>query len=254
MSGIKAVPLALTWLTSRPIAHRGLHDISAGVVENTASAFNAAIAGNYAIETDLQVSADGEAMVYHDYALGRLTEGSERLSTLPAAQIKAAPFKVGNDRILTLGGLCDLVAGRVPLVIELKSDFNGDIRLAARAVEVLKNYPGPFAVMSFDPAQVGAVRRIAPGFTRGIVAASRFVHAGGRPLSRTDWFRLTYLLHAPWTRPHFVSYAADDLPSIAPGIARGLGLPLITWTIRSDADRRRVLRYCDQVTFEGFRA
>ena len=245
---------SLPWLTSRPIAHRGLHDISAGIVENTGSAFTAAIAGNYAIETDLQLSADGEAMVYHDYALGRLTEGSERLAALPAAQIKAARFKAGNDRILTLGELCERVAGRVPLVIELKSDFNGDTRLAARTVEVLKNYAGPFALMSFDPRQIETVRALAPHLTRGIVAASRFVHAGGRPLSRTEWFRLTYLLHAPWTRPHFISYAADDFPSITPAIVRLLGVPLITWTIRSAADRQRALRYCDQVTFEGFRA
>ena len=244
----------LQWLTSRPIAHRGLHDTAAGIVENTASAFNAAIAGNYAIETDLQISADGEAMVYHDYALGRLTDGDARLSTLPAAQIKVTRFKVGSDRILTLQELCEWVAGRVPLVIELKSDFNGDTRIAARAAEILKSYAGPFAIMSFDPAQIIAVRRIAPALPRGIVAASRFVHAGGRPLTRWEWLKLTYLLHAPSTRPHFISYAADDLPSVTPRIARALGLPLITWTIRSEADRQRVSRYCDQVTFEGFRA
>ena len=76
-----------------PIAHRGLHDAAAGVIENTASAFAAAIAGGYGIETDLQISADGEAMVHHDDALGRLTEGSGRLAAMTAAEIEAVPFK-----------------------------------------------------------------------------------------------------------------------------------------------------------------
>ena len=103
------------WLTARPIAHRGLHDLAAGVVENTASAFEAAIAGRYAIETDVQISADGEAMVHHDDALGRLTEGMGRLAELSAAQIKSIQFKATADRILTLGELLDLVAGRATL-------------------------------------------------------------------------------------------------------------------------------------------
>jgi glycerophosphoryl diester phosphodiesterase len=244
----------LPWLTEKPVAHRGLHDISAGIVENTASAFNAALAGGYAIETDVQISADGEAMVHHDGALGRLTEGDAKLTTLTAAEIKAVRFKVGSDRILALGELCDLVAGRSTLVIELKSDFDGNTRIAARTAEVLKGYSGPVAVMSFDPAQIVALRAAAPHLTRGITVASRFVQAGGRQLSYMEWFRLTYLLHVPHTRPHFLDYAADDLPSLTPRVARMLGVPVLTWTIRSDAERRKVLPYADQITFEGFRA
>jgi glycerophosphoryl diester phosphodiesterase len=240
-------------LTARPVAHRGLHDISAGIVENTASAFNAAIAANYAIETDLQISADGEAMVYHDEALGRLTEGSERLAALPAARIKQAPFKIGSDRILTLAELCELVAGRVTLVLELKSAFNGDLRIAGRAIEVLKNYSGPVAVMSFDPALIVEVRRLAAGLPRGIVVASRFVQAGGRIINWWESVRLAYLLHVPFSRPQFISNAADDLPSLTSRVARALGVPLITWTIRSETQRQRMLPYADQITFESFR-
>src|SRR5665647_91845 len=98
----------LDWLTARPIAHRGLHDAAAGVIESTAPAFNAAIAGGYGIETDLQLSGDGEAMVHHDDALGRLTEGSARLVDMTAAAIKAVRFQRSADRILTLGELCEL--------------------------------------------------------------------------------------------------------------------------------------------------
>src|SRR5450759_1567951 len=139
----------LAWLTARPIAHRGLHDAAAGVIENTASAFSAAIAGGYGIETDLQISADGEVMVHHDDALGRLTSGTGRLADLSAAEIKAVRFKASPDRILTLGELGARVAGRATLVLELKSHVDGDRRLVQRAAAVLANYAGPAAVMSF---------------------------------------------------------------------------------------------------------
>ena len=242
----------LRWLTERPVAHRGLHDISAGIVENTASAFNGAIAGHYSIETDLQISADGEAMVHHDDALGRLVEGSAKLATLPAAEIKAARFKTGSDRILTLGELCDLVAGRVPLVIEFKSHFDGDTRLAARAAAVLKTYKGHAALMSFDPRPIEALRLIAPALPRGIVAMRRYDDWPG--MTPAQQRNLALFLHAPRSRPQFISYQASDLPAPVPTIARLFGLPILTWTIRSEAERRRALRYCDQVTFEGFRA
>jgi len=240
------------WLTERPIAHRGLHDAGAGIIENTASAFHAAISHGFGIETDLQISADGEAMVHHDYSLGRLTDGNERLAALPAEKIRAARFKTSTDRILTLGEVCELVAGRVPLVLELKSEFNGDTRIARRTAEVLKTYAGPVAAMSFDPDQTAVLRTIAPALPRGIVVASRFVHVNGRKLSRADWFRLAYMLHLHRTRPNFIAYAADDLPAATTAAARLLGMPLLTWTIRSQAERNRVMRFADQVIFEGF--
>src|SRR5476651_1830880 len=133
------------WLTARPVAHRGLHDPASGMIENTPSAFSAAIAGNYGIECDLQITADGEAMVHHDEALGRLTDGAGRLDTMTAEALRRVAFKSTADRMLTLSELCDLVAGRSTLVIELKGSFAGDTRLAARTAEVLAGYGGPVA-------------------------------------------------------------------------------------------------------------
>src|SRR5258706_457114 len=142
------------WLTARPIAHRGLHDAPSGVIENTSSAFRAAIAGGYSIECDLQISADGEAMVYHDDALGRLTDGAGRLDTMTAEALQRIAFKSTADRMLTLGELCDLVAGHTTLVVELKGRFAGDARLAARTAAVLAGYGGPVAGMSVDPGLI----------------------------------------------------------------------------------------------------
>src|SRR5882757_9473503 len=117
------------WLTARPVAHRGLHDLARGIIENMPGAIRAAIDGNFSIEVDLQLTADGEAMVHHDDALGRLTEGSGALKDKTAAQLKQVVFKDTPERMMSLGDLCTLVAGRVPLVIEVKSHFDGDRKL-----------------------------------------------------------------------------------------------------------------------------
>lgn len=242
---------AAGWLTARPVAHRGLHDEGSGIIENTAAAFAAAIEGDFGIECDLQVSADGEAIVHHDEALGRLTEGNARIADLTAAELRAVRFRAGDARLLTLGELCDLVAGRVPLLIELKSRFDGDDRLVRRTADVLGSYRGPAAAMSFDPAVVARLRARAPGIVRGIVAERRF---DWDELSRWQRFRLAHLLHAGSTRPHFVAYAVRDLPAPAPLLARRLfGLPLLAWTVRSLEERRRAARWADQVIFEGWR-
>src|SRR6202043_3104839 len=124
------------------------------MVENMPAAAQAAVDGNFAIECDIQLTADGEAMVHHDDALGRLTEGSEPLLSMTAAQLKAVKFKDTPERMMSLGDLCALVKGRVPLVIEVKSHFDGDRKLVARMSEVLAAYSGPAVGMSFDPDQV----------------------------------------------------------------------------------------------------
>ena len=117
---------SLDWLIARPFAHRGLHDAELGIIENTAGAVRAAIACDYGIEVDVQISADGEAMVHHDDVLGRLTEGDGRLDSLTAAELKRIPFRGSGERMMTLGELCDLVGGRVTMLVELKSRFDGD--------------------------------------------------------------------------------------------------------------------------------
>ena len=149
---------APAWLTARPVAHRGLHDRSRGVVENMPGAMIAAVAGNFSIEVDLQLTADGEAMIHHDDELGRLTIGSGSLRSHTAAELKEAVFKDTDERMMSLADLCALVDGRVALVLEVKSHFDGDRKLVGRMAEILKSYSGPVAVMSFDPDQVVALR------------------------------------------------------------------------------------------------
>jgi glycerophosphoryl diester phosphodiesterase len=245
---------ALDWLIARPIAHRGLHDAASGVVENSAAAVCAAIAAGYGIEVDLQVSADGEAMVHHDASLGRLTAGEARLDRVPALELKRVSFRDSAERMLTLGELCDLVAGRAPMLLELKSRFDGDDRLPARVAKLLFAYRGPAAPMSFDPMQLDVLRQKAPRLPRGIVAAKYRPHPYWNQMP--PWLRhgMAFLLPALTARPHFVAYAIDDLPAPAPIVSRHiLRLPLLAWVVRTQVQRQRAAHFADQMIFEGFR-
>jgi glycerophosphoryl diester phosphodiesterase len=241
------------WLTAQPVAHRGLHDRARGIIENTVSAAAAAAERGFAIEVDLQLSADGEAMVHHDDRLGRLAAGSERLRDLTAAELKQAIFHDTADRMMTLADLCALVAGRVPLVLEVKSQFDGDRRLVRRLAQVLEGYDGPAAAMSFDPDQVLALRQLAPRLPRGIVAQRSYGDGEWAGLTPAQRDGMLHLRHAFRTRPDFVAYWVEQLPAPAPWIARNLfGCPLLTWTVRTPEQRARAARFADQMIFEGF--
>jgi glycerophosphoryl diester phosphodiesterase len=241
------------WLTARPVAHRGLHDAARGIIENMPAAAEAAVAGRFSIECDIQLSADGEAMVHHDDVLGRLTEGSGALLDKTAAELKAVKFNNTPERMMSLGDLCALVAGRVPLVIEVKSHFNGDRRLVKRMAEVLASYSGPAVGMSFDPDQVLALRETMPQRPRGIVAQRDYDDDYWMKLTPGQRRSMRHLRHAFHTRPHFVAFSVNQLPAPAPWIARNLfGLPLLTWTVRTPEQRERAARYADQMIFEGF--
>ena len=244
---------APNWLTARPVAHRGLHDAARGIVENMPAAAQAAIVGNFAIECDVQLSADGEAMVHHDDALGRLTEGSGRLREKTAAELKAVRFKATDEHMMTLADLCALIAGRVPLIIEVKSHFDGDRKLVKRMAEVLSSYDGPAVGMSFDPDQVMALRELLPSRPRGIVAERHYTEKNWPKASPQQRRDMTHLRHFVRTRPDFVAYNINDLPAAAPWLARNIfGCPLLTWTVRTTEQRTRAARYADQMIFEWF--
>ncbi|KAA2243947.1 glycerophosphodiester phosphodiesterase family protein [Salinarimonas soli] len=242
------------WLVAQPIAHRGLHERSRGVIENTITAVRAAIAHGFAIECDVQDSSDGEAMIFHDYTLERLTGESgavreRRADALAAIAISGST----SDRIPTLATFLDEIAGRVPLVVEIKSRYDGDMTLTRRTVEIVSAHPGPVAIKTFDPAVLAEVRRLAPGIPRGIVAEAHYEHPDWRRLTPKMKHAMANLLHFAETEPDFVSWRVADLPHAAPHLSRLLGRrPVMTWTVRTDEDRRRAAEHADQMVFEGF--
>lgn len=239
------------WLTARPVAHRGFHDRAAGRVENTLSAATAAIARGFAVECDLQLTADENAVVFHDDTLDRLTDASGRVDRRSLAEVKAARLKETDDRIPTLAELLDTVAGQVPLVVELKSHWNGDRRLEKAVARELAAYQGPLAVMSFDPDSMRAMAGLAPALPRGLVA-DRFTDTEYDGLSAGRRFVLRHLLEVARVGAQFVAYDVKALPASAPLFFRHLGWPLLTWTVRTPADRATAARYADQMIFEDF--
>lgn len=244
---------APSWLTERPIAHRGLHDAAAGRFENTISAAEAAVAGGFAIECDIQLSRDGEAMIFHDHDLPRLTEADGPVRERDSAFLGRLAIGGSQDRIPTLTAFLDHVADRTPLVVEVKSRHDGDERLARRFVEVMRGRRERVAVKSFDPAIVTLLRRIAPHIPRGIVAQSTYGDRERETLGPDRVRRMTDLLHWDDTMPDFLSWRGADLPAAAPVLGRRLGgVPLMAWTIRTREEASRVVAFADQIVFEGF--
>ena len=245
----------LGWLVAKPIAHRGLHDLAAGVIENSPSAATAAIAGGFGIECDVQLTADGEAVVFHDFVLDRLTGEAGAVVARKVAELGTITLKGSSDRILSLSAFLDLIGGRVPLVIEIKSRFDGNLMLTRRTIEVLAGYKNhPIVIKSFDPAIVTALRELAPEIPRGIVAMNAYDYGDYDKLSPEQKHALANLLHFTESRPDFISWKVTDLESAAPYLCRNaLGLPLMSWTVRTPEERQRAAAMADQMVFEGFR-
>jgi glycerophosphoryl diester phosphodiesterase len=247
------------WLIARPIAHRGLHDVRRGVVENTLAAAEGAIAQHMAIECDVQASADGEAIVFHDATLDRLTQSSGALSQMPTREIRNARFRSSEERIPTFRQLLDRVAGRTPVICEIKSRFDGDFRLAKTVAQHAAAYGGPLALESFDPAIIAHFRQSAnpPGPPNqpcplGIVAQGHYDDEDWSALSADQKTNVANFLHYFETRPDFLSYCVDDLPNAIPFLIRTLTTtPVIVWTVRTQSQQRLAAQWADQIVFEG---
>ncbi len=243
---------APAWLTARPIAHRGLHDERRGIIENTLDAAAAAIRGGFAIECDVQLSADGEAMVFHDDALDRLTTARGPVKDQKAAALEAIRFKTGGAKIPRFRNLLDKVAGQAPIICEIKSEFVGDTHLADAIVALAAGYEGPLAIKSFDPFVVAHLRPLKLGRPLGIVAEASYEGEYWRTLSAAQKSECANFLHYDATRPDFLSFCVDDLPHPTPFLLRTLNaIPVMVWTVRSTEQRRKAAQWADQIVFEG---
>ena len=242
----------LTWLTALPIAHRGLHDKAAGRPENSMAAFRAAMEGNYAIECDLQPSADGLPMVFHDDLLERMTGSAGNIRDRSAQDLRDLRLAGTPEPIPTLADLLAETAGKVPLILELKSQPGRDDGFAQAVTGLLSDYAGPVAVMSFDPLALREIRRLAPHLPRGLVAG-RFVSNEEHSVPVRYRFAYRHLLAACVVLPHFIAYDVSGLPASAPLMVRhAFGLPLLTWTVKTRDERDVASRWADQMIFEGF--
>ncbi|MGK7752796.1 MULTISPECIES: glycerophosphodiester phosphodiesterase family protein [unclassified Roseovarius] len=238
-----------------PLAHRALHDVGCGRPENSRAAVAAAIRHGYGIEIDLQLSRDCAAMVFHDYDLKRLTGQSGPVQQREAAQLGKLPLLGGDEGIPTLPEVLELVAGQVPLLIELK-DQQGqmgqtDGRLEAATAVALREYAGPVAVMSFNPEMMVAMRDLAPDVVRGIVSCD--YDAADWTLLRSDVReRLREIPDYDRAGASFISHQARDLGRSRVAELQGAGADILCWTIRSPHQEAEARRVAQNITFEGY--
>jgi glycerophosphoryl diester phosphodiesterase len=239
------------WLTERPIAHRGLHN-SSGRVENTIAAFEAAIERNFAIECDVMLCADETVIVFHDNRLDRMTTATGDVHAYTFAELKQTSLRASNERIPSLNELLKVVAGKVPLFVELKTPWPRKTPLARRVAETLNGYQGCTAVMSFDPRLLMQMRKYAPHLPRGMVA-DHFDRDDWPELPTITRFGSRHMLGTPFVSPSFIAYNVLSLPAPAPSILRSVfKLPTFAWTVRTQDEHIHALRHADQIIFEDY--
>jgi len=236
------------WLTELPVAHRGLHD--GKLPENSMGAFKAAVEHGYAIELDVHLSRDNRLIVIHDDTTRRLTGKDLRITESTVTDLIKLRLKKTNYQIPLLDDVLATVAGRVPLLIEVKTDSKAEI-IGPVMQKTLAEYQGEYAIQSFDPRILGWYRAHEPRTLRGQLAYSFKRHP---TLPKAQKFLLRNMLLNIHTRPDFIAYEIDSLPNAAVVFWRSLfRLPLLTWTISTKADLQKSRDLGANIIFEHLR-
>lgn len=231
-----------------PIAHRGLWSPD-GPPENSLAAFQAACAAGYGIELDVQLSADGEAMVFHDDKLQRMTGAEGRLRDRTAADLGGLKLAGRDEPIPTLLETLALIGHRAMVHVELKTPYGEVGPLEQRVHEVIADHNGPLCVIGFNPYSHAWFADRYPGVLRGLDSYSY-----DRATKMTEVQRKAFanLEHVAIARPHFLALGLDMLPSARAAKLRAEGMPVVAWTVREPAQWDAVKDGCDNLIFEGF--
>ena len=237
-----------------PLAHRSLHDVAKGRPENSLAGTRAAIEAGFGIEIDVQLSADGAAMVFHDYALDRLTGVTGAVRQRSAADLRAIPLKGGDEGIPDLPAVLALVAGRVPVLIEVK-DQDGGMGpnvgpLEAAVAQAVEGYDGPVALMSFNPHSVAFLGELCPDTPRGLTTGS--YDPADWPLTDAACARLREIPDYDRVGASFISHQANDLGRDRVAELKAAGADVLCWTIRSAQEEARARQVAQNITFEGY--
>lgn len=190
--------------------------------------------------------------MFHDAALQRLTDAEGPVAAFSLAELAEVSLRGSIERIPMLVDLLSLIGGQVALICEIKSSFDGDTELAARAAEIAKTYQGPLAFKSFDPDVVAFLRDAGCPRPLGIVAEASYDDPYFAAMSSAQKRDCATLLHIGSTRPDFLSWAVADLPHATPCLFRALAnKPVMAWTVRRPDQWALVRAYADQAVFEG---
>lgn len=239
------------WLTEVPITHRGLHDSGRAIPENSLAAFKAAVEAGYGIELDVRRTADDIPIVLHDHVLDDLTDKAGAVVETLAAEVTAARLTGTRERIPTFAEALELVAGRVPLLVEIKNfrDVLGPLEGAVAGL--LRGYDGPFAIQSFNPLVLEWFEQHLPDAPRGQVT-TEYGH-WCRTLTEEEQAALPRLVRAGVGAPAFFAHDVRFLPHSLAKLGRERNLPLVMWTVHDAEERYRAEIYGDNIIFEGFR-
>lgn len=232
-----------------PVAHRGLWSPD-GAPENSLGAFQAACEADYGIELDVQLSGDGEAMVFHDDDLARMTGAEGRIGDHTAADLGRLRLRGGDDTIPTLLDALALVGHRAMVQVELKTPYGQVGPLEQRVHEVLIDHNGPVCVIGFNPYSHAWFADRFPGVLRGLDSYS---YKGVAHMDAAQRRAFATLEHVAIAKPHFLALGLDILPSDPAARLRANGMPVVAWTVRDPAQWETVKPYCDNLIFEGFR-
>ncbi|NLR95960.1 glycerophosphodiester phosphodiesterase [Rhizobium sp. P38BS-XIX] len=230
----------LAWLTERPVAHRGYHDMNKQIWENTLSAFSRAIEAGFSIECDLHYASDGVPIVFHDDDLQRVCNLPGEVRERTSAELGLLSIGGTEDKIPTLKQLLQLCDGKVPLVLELKGREGDDDGFAEAVLDVLEGYKGHVALMSFDHWLLKDLKALEARYPVGLTAE------GNKP---ETFFQHDEAMHLGLD---FISYFYGHLPNPFVTAQRQRDIPVITWTVRDEAARKHTFANADQMTFEGF--
>ena len=241
----------------RPIAHRGWHNNKAGRTENSRPAFAAAIGQGYGIECDLRPAKGGLPVVFHDETLDRVTNSKGPIAHHTAESLQHVLYPDSASCVITFEEVLQLVRGRVPLLVEIKSEWEPpDTAFLSEIARLSLTYEGPIALMSFDPAVLIGLRALAPAIPRGIVSGLYESEDGDTwwadKIDKDRAYRLAHLLESGPVNPAFVAYHVKALPTpVTLFVREVLGLPLFTWTVRDADDLARAKAWADAPIFEG---
>lgn len=236
-----------------PIAHRGLH--GPGVPENSLAAAQAAIDAGYGIELDIQPDASGRPLVFHDYDLPRLTGQDGLISALPSRDVARLRLLGTDQPVPSLAQFLELVAGRVPLLIEIKDPDTrlgkaiGDLHL--HVAKALAGYGGSMAVMSFNPHVIAAFHEIAPDIPVGLTTCA-FAPADWNRVPPERCEELAKIADFDRVGACFISHDKADLDNPRVGALKAQAVPILCWTIRSPAEETEACLIADNITFEGY--
>jgi glycerophosphoryl diester phosphodiesterase len=241
---------AWDYLFSPPVAHRGLWSAT-GAPENSLAAFEAACRAGYGIELDVQLSSDGEVMVFHDAHLARMAGVAAKLKDRTAAELAALRLKGSAEAIPTLRQVLDRVDGRALILVEIKSRSGEENPLDQKVAETIEDYAGPLSIIGFNASSHAWWAEHKPEVLRGLNSYS-YDDETARALPENQRRALRNLEHVALARPHFLALGTDMLPCERADQLRGEGYPVIAWTVRSQEQWAAIEDHCDNLIFEGF--